>query len=203
MTREHPDLPWCRYADDGLVHCRTEAEAVALKVALAARLAECHLEMHPDKTKIVYCKDGRRRGSYPSTQFEFLGYCFRPRGAMNRKHKMFTGFGPQVSASSLKAMRQKIRELRIRRRTHVRLADIAREINPILQGWLNYYGRYSPSAMHAVWKYVNATLIAWAMRKYKRYNGRKIQAGQMIGSVANKRRKLFVHWHQSTVGAFA
>jgi len=203
MTREHPDLPWCRYADDGLVHCRTEAEAVALKVALAARLAECHLEMHPDKTKIVYCKDGRRRGSYPSTQFEFLGYCFRPRGAMNRKHKMFTGFGPQVSASSLKAMRRKIRELRIRRRTHIRLADIAREINPILQGWLNYYGRYSPSGMHSVWKYVNATLIAWAMRKYKRYNGRKIQAGQMIGSIAIKRRKLFVHWHQSTVGAFA
>ena len=100
MTREYPDLPWCRYADDGLVHCRTEAEAVALKAALAARLAECQLEMHPDKTKIVYCKDGRRRGSYPSTQFEFLGYCFRPRGAMNRKHKMFTGFGPQVSASS-------------------------------------------------------------------------------------------------------
>jgi hypothetical protein len=203
MTREYPDLPWCRYADDGLVHCRTEAEAVALKAALAARLAECQLEMHPDKTKIVYCKDGRRRGSYPSTQFEFLGYCFRPRGAMNRKHKMFTGFGPQVSASSLKAMRRKIRELRIRRRTHIRLADIAREINPILQGWLNYYGRYSPSAMHSVWKYVNATLIAWAMRKYKRYNGRKIQAGQMIGSIAIKRRKLFVHWHQSTVGAFA
>ena len=122
---------------------------------------------------------------------------------MNRKHKMFTGFGPQVSALSLKAMRQKIRELRIRRRTHIRLADIAREINPILQGWLNYYGRYSPSAMHSAWKYVNATLIAWAMRKYKRYNGRKIQAGQMIGSIANKRRKLFVHWHQSTVGAFA
>jgi hypothetical protein len=79
----------------------------------------------------------------------------------------------------------------------------AREINPILQGWLNYYGRYSPSAMHALWKYVNATLIAWAMRKYKRYNGRKIQAGQMIGSIADKRWKLFVHWHQSTVGAFA
>ena len=99
---------------------------------------------------------------------------------MNRKHKMFTGFGPQVSASSLKAMRQKISELRIRRRTHIRLAVIAREINPILQGWLNYYGRYWPSGMHSVWKYVNATLIAWAMRKYKRYNRRKIQAGQMV-----------------------
>ena len=144
MARERPDLPWCRYADDGLVHCRTEAEAVAMKAALAARLAGCQLEMHPEKTKIVYCKDGKRRSNYPNTKFDFLGYCFRTRAAINRKRKLFTGFGPQVSASSLKAMRQKIRELNLRRRTHVRLADIAQAINPILQGWLNYYGRYAP-----------------------------------------------------------
>ena len=203
MTREHPDLPWCRYADDGLVHCRTEAEAVAVKAKLAARLAECQLEMHPEKTKVVYCKDGRRRGKHPNTKFDFLGYCFRPRAAINRKHKMFTGFGPQVSATSLKAMRQKIRELKLRKRTQIRLADIAREINPILQGWLNYYGRYNPAAMYPMWRYVNATLVAWAMRKYKRYAGRKIQAGRMIESIANKRPRLFVHWHQSGVGAFA
>ena len=203
MTREHPDLLWCRYADDGLVHCRTEAEAVAVKAKLAARLAECQLEMHPEKTKVVYCKDGRRRGKHPNTKFDFLGYCFRPRAAINRKHKMFTGFGPQVSASSLKSMRQKIRELKLRKRTQIRLADIAREINPILQGWLNYYGRYNPAAMYPMWRYVNATLVAWAMRKYKRYAGRKIQAGRMIESIANKRPKLFVHWHQSGVGAFA
>jgi group II intron reverse transcriptase/maturase len=203
MAREHPDLLWCRYADDGLVHCRTEAEAIAVKAALATRLAECHLEMHPEKTKIVYCKDGKRRGKYPNTKFDFLGYCFRTRAAINRKHQMFTGFGPQVSATSLKAMRRKIKELRLRKRTHLRLVDIAQEINPILQGWLNYYGRYSPSAMHSVWKYVNATLIRWAMRKYKRYAGRKIEAGRMMESIANKRRRLFVHWHQSKVGAFA
>jgi RNA-directed DNA polymerase len=203
MAREHPELPWCRYADDGLVHCRTEAEAVAMKAALATRLAECQLELHPDKTKIVYCKDGRRRGKYPNTKFDFLGYCFRSRAAISRQRKMFTGYGPQVSASSLKAMRQKIKGLHLRRRTHVRLADIAQELNPILQGWLNYYGRYAPAALHPVWKYVNETLIAWAMRKYKRYAGRKIQAGQMIGSIANKRRRLFVHWHQSSIGSFA
>jgi RNA-directed DNA polymerase len=203
MAREHPDLPWCRYADDGLVHCRTEAEAVAVKAKLAARLAECQLEMHPEKTKVVYCKDGRRRGKHPNTKFDFLGYCFRPRAAMNREHKLFTGFGPQVSAPSLKAMRQKIRELKLRKRTHIRLADIARELNPILRGWLNYYGRYNPAAIHPVWKYVNATLVAWAMRKYKRYARRKIQAGRMIESIAKKRPRLFVHWHQSSVGSFA
>lgn len=203
MTREHPDLPWCRYADDGLVHCRTEAEAVAVKAKLAARLTECQLEMHTDKTKVVYCKDGRRRSKHPNTKFDFLGYCFRPRAAINRKHEVFTGFGPQVSATSLKAMRRKIRELKIRKRTQIRLADIAREINPILQGWLNYYGCYNPAAMHPMWKYVNATLVKWAMRKYKRYAGRKIQAGRMIESIANKRPRLFVHWQQSSVGTFA
>ena len=204
MTREHPDLPWCRYADDGLVHCRTEAEAIAVKAKLAARLAECQLEMHPDKTKIVYCKDGNRRGKYPNAKFDFLGYCFRPSVARNlTSKKMFVSFGPQVSAGSLKAMRRKIKELKLRRCTYIELGDIARKINPILQGWLNYYGRYSPSAMSAMWKYINATLVAWARRKYKRHAGRKTQAGRMIQSIAIKRPKLFVHWHQSKVGTFA
>ena len=203
MAREHPALPWCRYADDGLVHCRTEAEALAIKAMLAARLAECHLEMHPEKTNIVYCKDGNRRGKYPNTTFDFLGYCFRARAARNRKGQLFTSFGPQVSTISLKAMRQKIRELNLRKSTQIRLADIAQKLNPILQGWLNYYGRFCPAAMDPVWRYINATLVAWVMRKYKRYAGRKIQASQLIGSIAIKRPKLFVHWHQSSVGAFA
>ena len=119
MARENPDLPWCRYADDGLVHCQTEAEALAIKAKLAARLAECHLEMHSEKTRIIYCKDGNRRGTYPNTKFDFLGYCFRARAARNRKGQLFTSFGPQVSAISLKAMRQEIRGLNFRRRTQI------------------------------------------------------------------------------------
>jgi RNA-directed DNA polymerase len=139
MTREHPDLPWCRYADDGLVHCRTEAEAASMKAALAAK-------------------------------FDFLGYCFGQKAAKNReRNEVFVGFGPQVSAASLKAMRQRIRELKLRKRTHVRLTDIAREINPILQGWLNYYGRYTPTAMYPMWKYVNATMVAWARESHVQF----------------------------------
>jgi group II intron reverse transcriptase/maturase len=204
MARGYRDLPWCRYADDGLVHCRTEAEAVAMKAALAARLAECQLEMHPDKTKIIYCKDGKRRNKYPNTKFDFLGYGFRPRVVVNRRDKsVFTSFGPQVGASSLKAMRQKVRDLNLRKQTHVTLAEIALKINPILQGWLNYYGRYCPSALDPVWRYVNATLVAWVKRKYKRYKGRKTQASLMISSIAIKRRNLFVHWRLGKVSAFA
>jgi hypothetical protein len=100
-------------------------------------------------------------------------------------------------------MRQQIRELNLRRRTQIRLEDIAQKLNPILQGWLNYYGRFCPTAMNPMWRYINATLVAWTMRKYKRYAGRKIQASQLIGSIAIKRPKLFVHWHQSSIGAFA
>ena len=102
MVREHPDLPWCRYADDGLAHCRTEQEAQALKADLQARLAECGLEMHATKSKIAYCKDSNRRGEYPNVSFDFLGYCFRPRRAENsRTTQVFCNFLPAVSPSAL------------------------------------------------------------------------------------------------------
>ncbi|WIW57160.1 hypothetical protein LRP31_33600 (plasmid) [Mesorhizobium mediterraneum] len=106
MKRTHPDLPWCRYADDGLVHCRTEQEAEAVKAALEARLAECQLEPHPTKTKIVYCRDSKRRG--PNVTFDFLGYCFRPRAVWGTQSgRLFCGFTPAVSSSALKAMRER------------------------------------------------------------------------------------------------
>ena len=118
MTRTHPDLPWCRYADDGLVHCRTEQEAEALKAELQARLAECGLEMHPTKTKIVYCKDGKRKGRYPNVTFDFLGYQFRPRVVRSsRNSELFCSFTPAVSPSALKAIRSTVRDLNIRQLT--------------------------------------------------------------------------------------
>jgi len=118
MARAYPDLPWCRYADDGLVHCRNEEEALALKAALQTRLAECHLELHPTKTKIVYCRDGKRRRKYPNVKFDFLGYCFRPRLVRRlRDNTLFCGFNPAVSPSAMKAMRDTIRQLNVRRQT--------------------------------------------------------------------------------------
>ena len=160
MEREHPDLPWCRYADDGLVHCRSELEAEALKATLQARLAECQLELHPTKTKIVYCRDSNRNGAYPNVMFDFLGYCFRPRKAENKRSgKLFCSFAPAVSPSALKSMRETIRDLEIRRRTDVSMGDIARKINPLLRGWIEYYGRYTPSAITPMLRYVNQTLL--------------------------------------------
>jgi len=118
MRRTHPGLPWCRYADDGLVHCRTQQEAEALQAALQARLAECHLEMHPTKTKVVYCKEGKRKGKYPNIKFDFLGYCLRPPLVRSfRDNSLFAGFNAAVSPSAMKAMRKAIRDLNLRRQT--------------------------------------------------------------------------------------
>src|SRR5215471_19197568 len=172
MTRTHPDLPWSRYADDGLVHCRSEQEAEALKVELQARLAECRLEMHPTKTKVVYCKDGNRRGKHSNVKFDFLRYCFRPRLVRRfRDNKLFCGFNPAVSVTAMKAMQETIRDLNLRRQTQLSLQDIACQLNPLLRGWIGYYGRYAPSALYPLLRYVNQTLVAWAMRKFKRFKG--------------------------------
>src|SRR5712671_842583 len=204
MTRTYPDLPWCRYADDGLVHCRTESEATALKAALQGRLAECHLELHPTKTKIVYCKDGKRKGTYPNVGFDFLGYGFRPRLVRSsRNGELFCSFTPAVSSSALKAMRAAIRDLNIRQRTQLSLADIARKLNPLLSGWIEYYGRYAPSALSPMLRYVNLTLLRWAMRKFKRFKAHKIRASHFLQRLARDKMSLFVHWRIGMTGTFA
>jgi len=204
MMRTHPELPWCRYADDGLVHCRTVQEAETLKVALQARLVECHLEMHPTKTKIVYCKDGKRKGKYPNVKFDFLGYCFRPRRVRRlRDNSLFGGFNPAVSSSAMKAMRETIRDLNLRRQTQLSLQDIAQQLNPLLRGWIAYYGRYAPSALYPLLRYVNQTLVAWAMRKFKRFKRHKVQASQFLQRLATDCVDLFVHWRIGMTGVFA
>ena len=204
MAKTHPDLPWCRYADDGLVHCRSEQEAEALKVELQARLAECRLEMHPTKTKLVYCKDGKRKGKYPNVKFDFLGYCFRPRLVRRfRDNALFGGFNPAVSASAMKAMRKAIRDLNLRRQTQLSLQDIARQLNPLLRGWIEYYGRYAPSALYPLLRYVNHMLVAWAMRKFKRFKGHKVLVGRFFERLAKEQPNLFVHWQNGMVGVFA
>jgi group II intron reverse transcriptase/maturase len=203
MTRTYPDLPWCRYADDGLVHCRDEQEATALVAALQVRLAECHLELHPTKTKIVYCKDEKRKGTYPNVKFDFLGYGFRPRLVKSsRNAKLFCGFNPAVSVPALKAMRATIRELDIRRQTQLSLVDIAQRLNPLLRGWIEYYGRYAPSALRPLLRYVNLTLVAWAMRKFKRFVDRKVRASQFLQKLARDHSDLFIHWRLGMTGVF-
>lgn len=187
MQRHNPVVPWCRYADDGVAHCKTEAKARVLLLALKQRFGECGLELHPEKTKIIYCRDGKRKGVYQNTAFEFLGYTFRSRLVKNSKQgDLFTGFSPAVSKSAQKSMRAKTKSFRLYRRSELSLEEISLKFNPTLRGWLNYYGKFNPSEMSSVWRHFNKTLVAWAMRKYKRFRGQKTRAAKFIKGIADK-----------------
>jgi RNA-directed DNA polymerase len=204
MKKNHPRKPWCRYADDGLVHCRTELEAQQLLEDLKVRFLECGLELHPIKTKIVYCKDGSRKEKHPETSFDFLGYTFQPRLVKNSKrNSLFVSFTPAVSKSALKSMRAKTRQFNWRNRTDLSLNEIAQRFNPVLSGWLNYYGRYQRSAMYPVWRHFNKTLVAWVMRKYKPLQRHKTRAAIFLEKIAEKEPHLFAHWRAGMEGGFA
>ena len=195
MTRNHPQALWCRYADDGLVHCKSVKEAQSIRAALEARFAECGLEMHPTKTKIVYCKDANRKGAYDQMKFTFLGYEFRQRYVKNSKTgKMFVNFTAAVSSTAVKAMRQTTRRLNYRNRSELSLQDIAYKLNPILRGWIGYYGRFQPSALTPLFRYIDEMLIAWAMKKCKRLKRHKMQAVRLMEEISKKCPKLFAHW---------
>jgi len=197
MARNFPQSPWCRYADDGLVHCRTQAEAKAVKAALQARFKECELEMHPDKTKIVYCKDDRREENHPEWSFDFLGYTFRPRVVLSKQQKRnFCGFNPAASKAALKSMRSRIRQLGIVRRTESDLETVAEVLNPILRGWIQYYGRYGATELNRTYLYVDAVLNRWMRKKYRRLRGAETRAGKLVTLTKHQKPSLFAHWAQ-------
>jgi len=195
MSKYQPTVPWCRYADDGLAHCKTENEALQILAELTQRFKKCGLEMHPDKTKIVYCKDDKRKGEYPKVEFEFLGYCFRQRVVKNSKSKkLFSGFLPAASKTAIKSMRTKTRTLGIRLMTELSLLDIAKICNPILRGWINYYGKYGWHGLRSVLRHFNKTLVTWAMRKFKKLKRRRGKATHFIINIQRKQPELFAHW---------
>ena len=194
MQRYYPQYPFERYADDGLAHCQTEAQAFALKAALVARFAECGLELHPAKTRMIYCQDDDRPGEYEHTKFDFLGYTFRARRSKNRWGKYFINFSPAVSNSAGKAMRQKTRRWGLQERSDKSIEDLSRMFNPMLRGWVNYYGRFYKSALTPTLRHVDRVLVRWAMRKYKRLRRHKRRAEHWLGRIARKEPQLFAHW---------
>ena len=204
MQLHHPLKPWSRYADDGLLHCKTEQEAKGMLEALKQRFAECGLKLHPEKTRIIYCKDSNRKRKYRNTSFDFLGYTFRPRGTKNKNTgKLFLSFIPAVSNSAKKSMREKSKEHKWHLRSDLSLEDIATRYNAVLQGWINYYGRYCLAELKSVGEHFNAILVKWAMRKYKKLKTSYTRAAQYIEKSARYRPKLFAHWAIGIVDVFA
>jgi RNA-directed DNA polymerase len=194
MQREYPHIPFERYADDAICHCATEAQALELRQALEARFAACRLRLHPQKTRIVYCKDANRPGKYPEQSFDFLGYTFRPRVAIGRDRKRFVSFSPAVSDNAAKRMRREVRRWRLHLRSDLDLDDIAGWVRPILAGWMRYYGRFYPSALRAHLRTIDAFLVRWVCRQYKRFRGRPMAAWAWLRSLRRRNPDLFAHW---------
>jgi RNA-directed DNA polymerase len=195
MKRELPQVHFERYADDAVVHCVSEVQAKFVLEAIRARLEQCHLELHPTKTKLVYCKDDDRREEHEQIKFDFLGFTFQPRRAKNRWGKHFISFLPAMSTKAAKEVRRSIRDWRMaRNRSNQRLENLAHLVNPTVRGWMNFYGRYYRSKCVQVLRHLNVALVAWACRKYKRFHRRERAATHWLGGIAVRQPHLFALW---------
>jgi RNA-directed DNA polymerase len=194
MRRHFPDILFERYADDVICHCRTEDQAMALRATLETRFAECGLTLHPDKTKIVYCKDESRRENHPTFRFDFLGYTFRPRMVSKRAGGMGVSFSPAASTKALTTIRRAIRSWSMHRRSDKALDDLARMFNTHIRGWINYYGRFCPSALYPTLQRIDLTLARWASGKFKSLRGHKRRSRHWLARIARHQPRLFAHW---------
>ena len=193
MAREFPTVTFERYVDDAVVHCVSEAQARKVLAAIAERMEQVGLRLHPDKTRIVYCQDGRRRASYEHTEFTFLGFAFRQRRARGKDGKQFNSFNPAISKPALKKISAEVRSWRLHNRIGQDFVDVARDINPVVRGWMNYYGAFNRSAMYPLLQRINAYLMRWIRNKYKRLRAKK-KAFRCWRGIVQRFPRMFAHW---------
>lgn len=195
MELKHPDNPFCRYSDDGLVHCRTLEEAIKIKRELEERFKNCELELHPEKTKIVYCKDSNRKGKYENTTFNFLGFTFKQLQVRSRNNKMFMSFQPiaklEVVSKAIEVIKYK---WRLHQRTDLSLQQLAKLYNPIIRGWINYYGAFNKRGLSRLGLNLNFRIMRWAHRKYKKLRGHKRNLWNWLNKTRKDNINIFVHW---------
>lgn len=197
----HSSVMFARYADDAILHCRSKTHAEQTLDAVRERMKECGLELHPEKTKLVYCKDYRRSDSYPVVKFDFLGYSFQPRTTKSRKTgKLFLGYDCAISIRSKKLIADKMEELNIVGLTHKSIVGVAQFLNPFIRGWVNYYGKFRKSAMNPVFCLLNKRLIRWARKRYKRYKTSIKRAFQWFTRIREQFPGLFYHWKIGLTG---
>jgi len=194
VRRELPGIPFCRYADDGLLHCGSRLQAEYVMRRISERFRQCGLEIHPDKSSIVYCKDANRTGDYSRISFDFLGYTFRPRRCVNLEGLVHPNFLPAISGDSMKEIHRRIRSWHIQVKSDKTLSDISWAFDPVLRGWHTYFGRFYPSALGKIWNSFNEYLVRWVRRKYKRFFRHKKRARKYLARFAQTHPDLFIHW---------
>lgn len=194
VRRELPDIEFCRFADDGLLHCRSQSQAEDILGKIEQRFLQCGLEIHPEKSSIIYCKDKNRKEKFERLSFDFLGYTFRPRRCVNKQDIVHPNFLPAISRASMKAITQEMRSWHIQLKNDKSLLDLSNMFNAVIKGWYNYYGRFYPSAMSSIWKHLNWYLVQWVRRKYKRFARHKTRAREYLNQLAKANPNLFMHW---------
>jgi RNA-directed DNA polymerase len=193
LAREFPGVAFERYVDDAVVHCVSEVQARTVLTAIAERMEQVGLRLHPGKTRIVYCQDGKRRASYEHTEFTFLGFTFRQRGMRDKSGRQFSSFNPAISKDALKKISAQVRSWRLHHRTGLDFAEVARRINPIVRGWMQYYGAFYRSAVYPLLSRINAYLVRWIRKKYKRLRAKK-KALRCWRGIVERFPRMFAHW---------
>ena len=194
MKRLFPSVKFERFADDGLLHCQSLRQAEKVLEAIKDRLKECGLELHPEKTKIVYCKDGKRELKYSNHSFDFLGYTFRPRKARNRYGRIFLNFTPAVSNKARRKIMEEIKSWKLHRKTNLSCIEIAKKINPAMRGWINFYGKYHKSALYSLFFQLDKILIRWSQGKFKKLRTSLQRTLKWWRRIAYSNKHLFSHW---------
>lgn len=195
MEKHYPTVHFERYADDIVVHCRSFQQLQLVERKLRERFCACKLELCPEKTKIVYCKDSNRTGTCLHYSFDFLGYTFRPRSSRSKNGRFFVSFSPAVSQKKLKLMRTKIRNHPVISGGYGNsIEECAHALNPIIQGWINYYGRFGKSSLTSLYRYINDKLTRWVMRKFRPLQRRITLAGNWLKKLYSQNLNLFAHW---------
>lgn len=195
LEQTHPTVSYVRYADDAILHCRNKAQAEEVLITLKERMLKCGLELHPEKTKLVYCKDYRRQETHETVKFDFLGYSFQPRSTMSKRTgKLFLGFDCAISISSKKRIADKMKELNIDRLSHKSIVGVAQFLEPFIRGWINYYGRFRLTALKPIFQLLRKRLVMWARKRYKRYKTRLNKAYDWLKRIKEQFPNLFYQW---------
>lgn len=194
LDRNFSHISFERYADDVVIHCRTEKQAEFIKDQIRKRMGKCKLELHPEKTKIVYCKDNKRKKDYENTKFDFLGFTFRPRVAKNKYGELFVSFSPAISRVSAQGIKNRIRSWKLHRLIRKDLEYFAKDLNSVLRGWINYYGIFNRSALVPIFSVLNWALIKWIIQKFKGVKRSKTRAMRRLQKICQSRPEMFAHW---------
>ena len=203
LTKKYPEILWSRYADDGVLHCRTNKQARYIMSQLKQRFEACGLEMNTSKSRIVCCANTEQSWVGNVRSFDYLGYTFRVRRSMNSKTGKVSGnFLPGVSRNALNAMRGKLRKLKIHKWTNCSIEEIAIKINPIIQGWINYYAKFTRTAFYPICRQINMKLVKWARNKYKTLKNHKVRAMKFLERIYANNKELFAHWKCGMVRSF-